>query len=214
MLGISFKALDVSRERRAAIAAARAIRIEDAAKEAQQHVREDLDEWDMVDVEDPDAEAPAPVDLENGKSTKNPVIAAGSADGDTENQMTQKKKVNKIKIEEKEAERIALAVGDDIGDDEKASNNIMVQKSGSNAGNKNPFTENDQIRATDGPPLSNRNSLTSSINVGGKESGPLSDNGEEGGRGGVLSREKTSPLAEEILARLKFLDEEDESFEI
>lgn len=163
MLGISSKALDVSHERRAAIAAARAIRINDAAKDAQQHVREDADEWDMVDVEDQEAVASAPVGLETGKS----IPVAGSAEADTN---------------EAETERIALAAGDDIGDNE-ASHHVMVQKR-----------------------VSSQNSNNSSMNVSDSknDSRGLSDVGED-----TRPTHENSPLGAEVLARLKFLDEED-----
>ena len=199
MLGISFRALDVSRERRAAIAAVRAIRIEEATKDAQQHVQEDLDEWDMVDVEDPDAEASALVDLETGKS-KNPVAGSTKVD---EKRMV-KEKVNEIKIEETEAERIALVAGDDIGD-EKASHHIVMQKSVSHAAD-NPFGYNDQNGTTDRP-ISNRHSLNSSMKVGENNSRALSET--SGGADAGLRTHENSPLGAEMLARLKFLDEED-----
>lgn len=189
MLGISFKALDVSRERRAAIEAARAIRIQDAAKEAQQHVREDADEWDMVDVEDQDAAPSAAVGSKTGKFM-NPI--EGSAEVD-EN-------------DEAEAERIALAAGDDIDDDE-ARHRVIVQKRVSSA-EDHPFANNHQIGAADRP-ISNRNSLNSSMNVGENDSRGLSDVGEDARPG----THENSPLGAEILARLKFLDEEDDEDE-
>ena len=189
MLGISFKALDVSRERRAAIEAARAIRIQDAAKEAQQHVREDADEWDMVDVEDQDAAPSAPVGSETRKFTN---AVEGTAEVDT--------------IDGAEAERIALAAGDDVGDDE-ARNLVMVQKRISSA-EDHPFAKNHQIGAADRP-ISNRNSLNSSLNVGEIDSRGLSDVGEDARPG----THENSPLGAEVLARLKFLDEEDDEEE-
>lgn len=197
MLGISFKALDVSRERRAAIAAARAIRIEDATKDAQQHVREDADEWDMVDVEDQDAVASVSVDLENGNTMN---LVAGSAVVDVK--QVAEENFNKIKIEETEAERIALAAGDDIEDDQM-SHHIMVQKRGSNVeDDPSAYKHHHQIGATDRP-NSNRNSLNSSINVGENDSRGLSDSGEDA----RLRTVENSPLGAEMLARLKFLDE-------
>lgn len=196
MLGISFKALDVSRERRAAIAAARAIRIEDAAKDAQQHVQDDFDEWDMVDVEDQGAAASAAVDSEPGKST-DPVV--GSAEVGAKQKAEEK--VNGIKIEETEVERIALAAGDDIGDD--GASQTIVEKGVSDAEDI-PVTHNNDIGTTDGP-VSDRNSLISSMNVGESDSRALSDNGEDAS----LSSLESSPLAAEVAARLKFLDDED-----
>lgn len=205
MLGISLKALDVSRERRAAIAAARAIRIEEAAEEAQQHVREDLDEWDMVDVEnadadadaDADAEASAAVNIESGKS-----INAVTGRAKVGAKQTTEEKVNENNIEETEAQRIVLAAGDDIGDDEATIDDTIVQKRVSKA--KDDLVRSDhQIGSTTDRSLniSNRNSFAGSMNWG--------ENGSGSGDVGVRNVEKSSPLSAEILARLNFLDEED-----
>lgn len=174
MLGISFKALDVSQERRAAIAAARAIRINDAAKDAQQYVREDADEWDMVDVEDAAPESSEP------RKSVNPIAESAEVDAKEE--------------AEAEAQRIVLAAGNDIGDHEEASHHVVVQK-------RVPSAEDNTFR-----PISNRNSPNSSMNVGGNDSRGLSDIGEDVRPG----THENSPLGAEMLARLKFLDEEDE----
>ena len=173
MLGIAFKALDVSHERRAAIAAARAIRIKDAAKDAQQYVREDADEWDMVDVEDTAPEGTEPGKFVNPVAESAEVVAKEEA--------------------EAEAQRIALAAGDDVGDHE-ASHHVVVQNRVSSAGD-------DSFR-----PIGNRDSPNSSMNEGGNDSRSLSDIGEDVRPG----THENSPLGAEMLARLQFLDEEDE----
>lgn len=193
MLGISFKALDVSRERRAAIAAARAIRIEDAAKDAQQHVQDDFDEWDMVDVEEHDEAASPPPDSEPGRSIDE---AVGSAEVDSKRKAQEKGR--HVRIDESEAERLALAAGDDIGGDE--AGHIIVGGHVLDAEGISTVHDNG-VEAADRP-ASNRNSHTSSLNVGGSDKPFLSDNDED-----VNPRD--SPLKPAMAERLRFLDNED-----
>lgn len=196
MLGISFKALDVSRERRAAIAAARAIRIEAAAKDAQQHVREDCDEWDMVDVEENDGAASAPPDAEPGRSTDR---AGGRAEVDGKRKAQEKGR--DVVIEEAEAERLALAAGDDIGGGE--AGHTMVERRVLEAEDI-PIVHDNGIEAADRP-ASNRNSHISSVNVGGSDKPFLSDNDED-----VNQKDnRPSPLDPKMADRLRFLDNED-----
>jgi hypothetical protein len=201
MLGIAFKALDVSRERRAAIEAARDIRIEDAAKDAQQHVREDFEEWDLVDVEDHDEAARSPADAEVGKSV-DAAVESANVDAD---QMV-KEEANQEMIDEAEAERLALAAGDDIGDNEAGQ--IVPEPVFPDAMDI-PRAFDDAIGAVDGP-ISDRKSISSSLNVIGSCDTIASDNEDDRN----LSKENDlSPLEAEMLDRLNFLNMEDNEAE-
>lgn len=194
MLGISFKALDVSHERRAAIAAARAIRIKDAAKDAQQYVREDADEWDMVDVED----TTAPEATDTGKFV-NPA-ATRTAEVDA-----------KEEAEAEEAQRIALAAGDDIGDHEPSHHHHHVPLEEKKRIPPSAEAADDSFRPRS---ISNRNSPNnSSMNAGGSGNG----NDSRGPSDIEIEDDAVRPgthenslLGAEMLARLKFLDEEDD----
>lgn len=216
MLGVSFKALDASRERRAAIAAARAIRIEEAAKEAQQHIRDDFDEWDMVDNEDQEGASEATDGLGSKKSKD---ILARSVEADAGPKAGEKVVENRIAEAEAEAERLALAAGDDIGDDERSHtggekrtmdhNDGVLSEGGNNITSVAAAHEND-IQAANHL-TSNRNSRSSSINLAhGNDDAPLlSDQEDITPPGGNDDKSSDSPLGPQFAARLRFLDAQD-----
>ncbi len=198
MLGIAFKALDVSRERRAAIEAARDIRIEDAAKDAQQHVREDFEEWDLVDVEDHDEATRPPADREGGRSMD---AAVESAEVDAE--QTVKEEADRVMIDEAEAERLALAAGDDIGDNEAGQS--IAEPIFPDAIDI-PLAFDDGIGAVDCP-ISDRKSISSSLNVVGSCDTIASDNED------LNKEDDSSPLEADMLDRLNFMNMEDNEAE-
>jgi hypothetical protein len=196
MLGIAFKALDVSRERRAAIEVARVIRIEDAAKDAQQHIREDFEEWDLVDVENDEA-APVTLNMEQEKPID---LAAGNAEADA--RQWAKEKVEEVMLDEAEAERLAHAVGDDIGDDRPGQ--LMAETKFPDA-EDNLNAHHDDVVPADRPP-SHANSQPNSLKVaGGNDMGRSDSDGDVN----PIEVDDSSPIATEMADRLNFLDDEE-----
>lgn len=197
MLGIAFKALDVSRERRAAIDAARAIRIEDAAKDAQQHIQEDYDEWDLVDVEHDEA-APVTLNMEQGKPIDLAVVST-----EVDGKQWAKEKVDEIKLDGAEAERLAQAAGDDIGDDGPGRLTVETKFPGVKVDLNTHYND---VVAVAVRPTSDVNSQPSSTKVAGSNDMGMSDND---GEVDPNEDDDSSPIATEMAERLKFLDDEE-----
>lgn len=126
MIGIAFKALDIKRDRRATLAAVRASRANEAANDAKERVAEDFDEWDLADEDEGDGGIPIPKSKQdNAWVTSKP--AKGSSNIINAEQLTKEQLEAKAKDDE-EAERLAAAVGEDIGEEEKGGFEVPVNE--------------------------------------------------------------------------------------
>lgn len=118
MIGIAFKALAARRDRQAALAEAYESRKDQAAKEAEERVAEDYEEWDLADDDNGGEFEDEPVEVSKQHTPQE--ISKLESQFSNINIAEQPKSENcerKI-VNDEEATRLAFVAGEDLGEEE------------------------------------------------------------------------------------------------
>lgn len=118
MIGIAFKALAERRDRQAALTAACESRKDQAAKEAEERIAEDYEEWDLADNDNGGEFGDEPVEVSK-QHTSHEIskLEIQSSKINVAEQPESESCERKI-VDEKEATRLAFVVGEDLGEGE------------------------------------------------------------------------------------------------
>lgn len=199
MIGIALRALDAKRNHHETMAAVRASRLEEAAKDATEHVMEDWEEWNLADNEESDGGAPVPMLRQDEK-----LVPSKPGKGDSNVLKAEREAKEKLEAktqDDEEAARLAIAVGDDVG----AENSDSADSKGSFPGNiVVKQTVLDWQRTVEADNHSSPAPMWAPNDADEQIDSALEDNSTP--EGAIHTADETSPIAAHIEERLAFLE--------